>query len=112
MVDPHRLPDRALAAIRDRRNHLTVSAASFWELAIKQAKGKLDLPPDAFDDLRNGPFRLLSITPDHAVAAARLPPHHGDPFDRLLIAQARAEGLTLVGSDGVFVEYDVGLLWD
>ncbi len=107
-----RMPSAVDALIDDDRNRIWVSAASFWELSSKAEKGKLALPQDDFDRVLTADFELLDITPAHGIAAARLPPHHGDPFDRILIAQARAEGLTLVGSDGVFAEYDVDVLWD
>jgi len=112
LVAPERLPRPVAAALSDPRNHLAVSAASLWELAIKQAKGKLSLPPGSLESVLEADYQRLPITAEHGIAAARLPPHHGDPFDRLLIAQARAEGLTLVGAAGVFAEYDVDVLWD
>jgi len=111
MVAPDRFPQAVGDAIDSPRNRVAVSAASFWELSIKQAKGKLALPRDDFARVFAADFQLLSITPEHGIAAARLPPHHGDPFDRLLIAQAQTEGLTLVGANGVFGEYDVDVLW-
>lgn len=106
------VPDGVRKAIKDPRNHVVVSAASLWELAIKQEKGRLALSRERLDAVLESDFELLDITPAHGLAAARLPAHHGDPFDRILIAQARAEGLTLVGSDGIFAEYDVPVLWD
>lgn len=106
------VPEAVRAAIRDPRNHVVVSAASVWELAIKQQKGKLALSAEQLDGVLGMDFELLDVTAEHGIAAARLPAHHGDPFDRVLIAQAQAEGLTLVGSDGVFAEYDVPVLWD
>lgn len=106
------IPPTVDALISDPRNTVMVSAVSFWELAVKHAKGKIALPDDDFDAVFAADFQLLSITPRHGIAAARLPPLHGDPFDRLLIAQAQAERLTLVGADGVFAAYDVDVLWD
>lgn len=87
-----------------------ISAASIWELAIKQRIGKLELPEGYFDDLFGSGLSILAMTERHALAAGRLPLHHADPFDRMLIAQAQAEGLTLLGSDAVFSAYDVEVI--
>jgi len=87
-----------------------VSAASAWEISIWQAAGRFDAPEDLLDALAANDFGTLAITADHAVAAARLPPHHADPFDRILIAQAQIEDITLVSVDSRFSEYEVELL--
>jgi len=100
----------AEAAIVDEANELMVSAATIWEAKIKEALGKLRIPVDLVSGARERGVSELSITWPHAVKAAGLPPHHGDPFDRMLIAQALAEGLTLVTRDTVFERYDVPLL--
>lgn len=84
-----------------------VSAASAWEVAIKSAIGRLRLD-DPFDiHVQAAGFEPLPITFAHAAEVARLPPHHADPFDRMLIAQARLERLTLVTHDRNFLAYDV-----
>jgi PIN domain nuclease of toxin-antitoxin system len=93
----------------DREPDVYVSAATVWEVAIKQALGKLE-PPDLPEVILGSGFRHLPITADHGVAAARLPQHHRDPFDRVLVAQARTEGLTLVTRDPQIHKYDVDLL--
>lgn len=105
------LPARVVAALTDTRNHVAISAASFWEIAIKHAKGNLDWPPDAFDTLLESSFRMLPISPQHAIAAGRLPAHHADPFDRVLVAQAQTEDMTLVGADAIFSRYGVDVMW-
>ena len=88
-----------------------VSTATAWEIAIKQALGRLKFPVDQFEDMmRELGFDMLSIHPAHAIAAGGLPTLHGDPFDRMLIAQARVEGLTLVSDDAAIARYDVPLL--
>lgn len=107
--DP-RLPDQATAAISDADTEVVVSAATAWEIAVKKAAGRLEAPDDLSEALVANEFGTLAITSDHAVTAADLPPHHSDPFDRVLIAQARAEGLTLVSADSRFSDYDVDLL--
>ena len=89
---------------------LHVSAASVWEVGIKRALGKLDVPETLFDVAREAGCRPLAITWAHADAAGRLPRHHDDPFDRMLIAQATCEGMTLVTSDAKFASYGVALL--
>ncbi|MEX0284118.1 MAG: type II toxin-antitoxin system VapC family toxin [Paracoccaceae bacterium] len=89
---------------------LYLSAATVWEIGIKRALGKLDVPDDLFDVAVDAGCRPLPISWTHAEAAAALPRHHTDPFDRMLVAQARCEGLTLVSSDGKLTAYDVDLV--
>jgi PIN domain nuclease of toxin-antitoxin system len=85
-----------------------ISAVTAWEIAIKHALGRLKFPIDRFDEVmqRMG-FDILPILPSHAIAAGGLPRHHDDPFDRMLIAQAKVERLTLITRDAVFARYDV-----
>lgn len=87
-----------------------VSAASAWEAAIKVGLGRLRLPMSFEDGVESAGFSKLPITFAHAERIAALPRHHSDPFDRLLIAQAQHEGLTLVTHDSAFPEYDVALV--
>ncbi len=101
----------AHSAIASPENEVFVSVASLWEISIKVALGKLQLslqPIDAFLDASG--FEGLTILPRHAIAAGALPRHQNDPFDRMLIAQARIETLTLVTADAAFAKYDVALL--
>jgi PIN domain nuclease of toxin-antitoxin system len=84
-----------------------VSAATIWEIEIKRAAGRLEAPDDVALLVKDSGFKKLAIEFDHAREAGRLPPIHGDPFDRMLIAQARLEGLTLVTSDDQIANYDV-----
>ena len=88
-----------------------VSAATAWEAAIKVSLGRLELPDTVEAGALASGFEKLLITFSHAEQAARLPPHHRDPFDRMLVAQARAEGLTLVTHDRLLEPYDVEILW-
>jgi PIN domain nuclease of toxin-antitoxin system/uncharacterized protein YdhG (YjbR/CyaY superfamily) len=100
-------------SIKDALDHEPVvhlSAATVWEVAIKQALGKLSMPGDLAVQVRDSGFRHLPITADHALEAARLPPIHRDPFDRVLIAQARREGLTLLTRDSTIAQYPVAIL--
>ncbi|HZL49211.1 MAG TPA: type II toxin-antitoxin system VapC family toxin [Solirubrobacteraceae bacterium] len=88
-----------------------VSAASIWEIAIKQASGKLNAPENLLDKVAAARFIELKITFEHAIIAGALPPHHGDPFDRMIVAQAQSENLTLVTNDERIAAYDVPVLW-
>jgi PIN domain nuclease of toxin-antitoxin system len=88
-----------------------VSAASAWEAAIKVSAGRLDLPDTVEAGVLASGFERHLITFSHAERAASLPPHHRDPFDRMLVAQAQAEGLTLVTHDRLLAPYDVEILW-
>lgn len=110
-TDERKLSARVVRLFKDRRTRAVVSAASVWEMAIKQRRGKLRLPDGYFDALLASDAQLLAITERHALAAGRLPMHHADPFDRMLVAQAQAEGLPLVGSDVAFAAYDVDVIW-
>jgi len=110
LADDEHLPAVAAEVIADPDSEVVVSAASAWEISIKQAAGRLDAPEDLLDALAANDFGILAITADHAMAAGRLPPHHADPFDRMLIAQAQIEGITLVSVDSRFSEYEVELL--
>ncbi len=102
-------PD-AGAAIRNPENRVLVSAASIWEAEIKVQVGKLELEVDLAPGATAHGFEPLAVTFDHAVAAGRLPLHHRDPFDRMLVAQAQLEGLTIVSRDPVFDNYAVAVL--
>ncbi|MFB9237166.1 type II toxin-antitoxin system VapC family toxin [Plantactinospora siamensis] len=97
----------------DRLRHdpeIFLSPVSLWEITIKQTAGKLDGPADLAERVRDMGFRELPVTSAHAIAAGRLPPHHRDPFDRMLVAQAITEGLTLVSRDASIARYGVDLL--
>lgn len=88
---------------------MLVSAASIWELAIKQAQGRLRVPADFLALIDETGFDRLAVTFEHGAEAGHLPLHHSDPFDRMLIAQARIEGLTLATADARLADYDVPL---
>jgi PIN domain nuclease of toxin-antitoxin system len=108
---PTRLRPATRAAIEDPESDVVVSAVSVWEAAIKRALGKLEVAPlDLRAELDGARFSPLPVTWEHGLAAGALPRHHGDPFDRMLIAQAQLEGLTLVTSDHELAAYDVALL--
>jgi PIN domain nuclease of toxin-antitoxin system len=86
------------------------SAASIWEIEIKRAQGRLNVPSNFVELVKQTGFEAMSIHYGHAVEAGRLPLHHRDPFDRMLVAQARIEGLTLATADHVMADYDVQLM--
>lgn len=110
VADSSDLSAEARQAIADRRNSVHVSVASIWEIAIKAAKGKLDLYDEFDRTLDLEPFARLAILTPHARAVRSLPHIHSDPFDRILIAQARVEGMTLVSRDPQVKRYDVPIL--
>ena len=111
--DP-RLDPQASAAVGHPRNRIYVSSASAWEIAIKAALGKLQVPMPVSSwlpgELASNRFTPLPIEIDHALGVEALSRHHADPFDRILIAQAVAEGLTIVTRDVQFALYGVPLM--
>lgn len=109
LVDDPRL-SAAHRAVLGGAGALYVSSASVWEVGIKRALGKLDVPEDVFDVAAAGGCRPLPITWPHAEAAARLPAHHADPFDRMLIGQAQVEGMVLVTADAQIRAYGIEML--
>lgn len=105
---------RLNASVREavsRAEIVFVSAASAWEAHIKMALGKLDLPEPFSKGVADSGFSELPISFAHVEAAASLPLHHRDPFDRLLIAQATNEHLTLISHDKVLAHYGIPILW-
>lgn len=110
LSDDPRLQGQARSAITDGRSRVLVSAVSAWEIAIKKATGKLRAPDDLPDQLKRQRFVPLDITVAHAVALGDLPDHHADPFDRMLVAQARTDRLTLITHDPKILRYDVEAL--
>jgi PIN domain nuclease of toxin-antitoxin system len=114
LADPQ-LSAAARAAIMDPANEKWVSPASYWEIAIKISTGKYIIAQPFEDFMRNAidanGFRYLHILPRHTAALVAMRYHHRDPFDRLLIAQAQTEGMTLVSADPIFDAYGVTRLW-
>lgn len=109
---PENLPPPVSDALVDRRNGVFVSAVNTWEMAIKAGLGRLDAPfgelPRIFEDAG---FEELPVTVSHTLLVKDLPNHHRDPFDRLLLAQAMAEELTLVTRDSQLHAYGVPVFW-
>lgn len=109
-ADPRKL-DRKVERAISRARLVYVSAASAWEAAIKIQLGKLRLPGSFETGVRDSDFTPLPVTMAHAEQVRELAPHHTDPFDRLLVAQATVEGLTIVTADRQFDRYPIPVLW-
>jgi PIN domain nuclease of toxin-antitoxin system len=114
LMAPERFSERALHLVQSAHNRLILSSASAWEVAIKHELGRLQLPgppesviPDLL--LRSG-VEALPMTHIHALRAGSLPPHHRDPFDRMLVAQAQLEGLPILTSDAQIRLYHVEVM--
>lgn len=91
----------------ERATDLTFSVVSFAEIGVKAATGKLAVPAELHQHIVGSGLRILGLAPDHGLGVAELPMHHRDPFDRLLIAQARSDGLTILTADARIAHYDV-----
>jgi PIN domain nuclease of toxin-antitoxin system len=96
--------------IEERATDVLVSAVTVWEIEIKRALGRIRAPDNVAGLVDESGFARLPITFEHAREAGRLPLHHGDPFDRMLIAQARVEGLVLATADKAIAHYDIRTL--
>lgn len=114
-ADPDRISDQVLRRLSRQDSEPILSAASCWEIAIKFSIGKLPLPegPEIYVPKRiaTSGVQSLALEAAHTLSVAALPMHHRDPFDRVLIAQAQVEGLTVVTADRKFEPYDVRLIW-
>ena len=106
-----RVSNAAVTALEEEWNEITLSAVSVWEIAIKRSSGKLRVADDWAAALRRLDFDPLPVTALHAEAVERLPWHHRDPFDRMLVAQALVEDCVLVSADSRLRAYDVDVLW-
>lgn len=108
---PEILGVEAREAIAAEENRVFVSSGTLWELSIKVGLGKLELPDGFFEDLADLGYERLGIEDKHLVEYRKLPLHHRDPFDRLLVAQAKAEGIPLVTCDPEIAKYGTALIW-
>ncbi len=109
--DYKRIPASVRDTIANPEIAVFFSAASIWEMAIKHASGKLRMPANLLETMVDRGFSELPVCASDGLRAGALPPHHADPFDRMLIAQAQSEGLTLVTGDARIAAYDVPVLW-
>ncbi|NLD15450.1 MAG: type II toxin-antitoxin system VapC family toxin [Gammaproteobacteria bacterium] len=108
IADSPKLPAKARELIANQRNTVWISAASLWEITIKHSLGRGDMPVSGSEALayfEQAGYRLLPIEPEHVVAVGELPHHHADPFDRLLVAQARQVPMHLITHDALVAHY-------
>lgn len=111
LADDRRLPKEADAKIIDKDNEIYVSAASIWEISIKAALGQIQVDPtEIVESIHACGFQELPITSRHAIETGKLPPHHRDPFDRLLVAQSRVEPMYLLTHDQQLAIYGETIL--
>ena len=111
LADDKRMSENATRHLTDDSNRILLSAAVVWEIAIKRSLGKLVVTEEYQSLLLGAGVQALPITLDHAAAVERLPAHHRDPFDRMLVAQALGEGAAIVSRDDVLRRYGVTLIW-
>lgn len=115
LLHDHRLSSRAKSILRDGENELAFSLVSLWEIAVKMKIGKLNVLGSSVtyirDEMNAYGMELLPIRYEHILQLEALPPHHSDPFDRLLIAQAITESLPILTNDAIVREYPVKVLW-
>lgn len=113
--NPQNLSDIAITTLENPQNDIFLSIVSLWEMAIKVSKNKLTLsqPLDTFipQQLQDNDFNILNISPQHTFTVAKLPFHHRDPFDRLLIAQSNVNNIPIVGRDKIFDDYGIKRIW-
>jgi len=105
------ISQRAKKAITATENRILISAVAIWEVAIKRGLGKLEAPANLLEQLEQAGVELLPITARHADRVGALPPHHRDPFDRLLVAQAELENLALMTADPELRRYGIEVVW-
>lgn len=110
LADDPTLSKKARTIISDEKNLIFVSAISAWEIIIKMALGKLQAPENLAEVIMENNFKELPVTLQHVLVIKQLPLHHHDPFDRMLVAQAKSESLTLLTSDEKNMLYDCPLI--
>lgn len=110
MQEPERLNAHCLSVIETKQKSIYLSAVSLWELSIKYASGKLHLKAPLSELFADSPFSFLPIDAEESIQTGILPPHHCDPFDRMLVAQSMARGLTLITRDRNIPRYEVCVL--
>jgi PIN domain nuclease of toxin-antitoxin system len=115
LLDDPQLSKKAKNTISKTTNPIIISSVSAWEISIKHQLGKLPELSHIFEKfssyIQNEHFEILPITLEHALLAGKLPDHHKDPFDRMLLAQAKIEHLTIVSTDTIFAKYKAPTLW-
>lgn len=110
LQDPQKIAAPARSIIEEQENELFVSTASFWEMSIKTALGRLTMPPNLREVLTAENIEIISVGPDEALAVASLPMIHNDPFDRMLITQSKLKNMTLITADKLVLKYPVATI--
>ena len=111
LTEPKKIHMKAQKIIRDRSNEILVSSASFWEIAIKKSIGRLTMPHNLLETVAIEGFKILPIMPDECIGVADLPLLHADPFDRLLVLQAKLYDLVIITRDARIAEYTAITVW-
>lgn len=107
LTEPEKMDKKAQTIIRDKSNIIFISSASFWEMAIKKGIGRLTLPHNLLEAVAAENFKIIPVMPEEALGVADLPPLHADPFDRMLIIQAKLNNLVIITRDTKIAEYPV-----
>ncbi len=107
LAEPKKLSKKAQAIISDKENSISVSSVSFWELAIKSSLGRVTIPHNLLTILRHNQIEILPLQAEEALSAHDLPDLHKDPFDRMLIAQAKYGGLVFITHDKMILDYPI-----
>lgn len=110
LQDPNKLGAKARQVISDRTQGVFVSSVSFWEMSIKSSLGRLTIPRNMIDLLHQESFQFLSVDPEDGLSLIDLPDVHNDPFDRMLIVQAKRHDLTVITRDKQLAKYPVSIL--
>jgi PIN domain nuclease of toxin-antitoxin system len=110
LTDPSELSKRAHTIIADKKNFVGVSSVSFWELSIKRALGRVTIPNNLLAILRQNGFHILPLEAEEALSVSDLPDIHKDPFDRMLVAQAKYNSLVFITRDEIIASYPVTMI--
>ncbi len=107
LTEPEKIHTKARKIIQDKSNDILISSASFWEIAIKKSIGRLTMPHNLLEAIALEGFKTLPIMPEECIGVADLPMHHTDPFDRLIVMQAKLYNLAIITRDNKIPEYPV-----
>jgi len=110
LTEPKKIKQKALKTISDRNNRIFISSASFWEIGIKKGLGRIIIPHNIIETLLNEGFEILSISAEAGLGVADLPMIHSDPFDRLLVIQAKLNDLIIITNDAKINDYPVVII--